>query len=59
MVIFTIIIFGLATVRTFVPLMKQEAYDSFSTFIALTLVAVTMLWCYVWFLSQYININMK
>jgi hypothetical protein len=57
MVIFAIVIFGLATIRTFVPLAKEESYTKFSTFIALASVAGTMLWCYIWFLSQHIKLK--
>lgn len=57
MVIFAIVIFGLATIRTFVPLVKEESYTKFSTFIALASVSGTMLWCYIWFLSQHIKLK--
>ena len=57
MIIFAIIIFGLATIRTFVPLMKEESYSELGSFIALASVAGTMLWCYIWFLSQYIKLK--
>jgi hypothetical protein len=57
MVIFAIIIFGLATVRTFVPLMKEETYAKFGTYIGTISVAGTMLLCYIWFLSQHIKLK--
>jgi hypothetical protein len=57
MIVFAIIIFGLATVRTFTPLIKQDAYKTASGFIGTALVAATMLWCYVWFLTQHVNLK--
>ena len=57
MIVFAIIIFGLATVRTFTPLIKQDAYKTASGFIGTALVAGTMLWCYIWFLLQFVTIK--
>jgi hypothetical protein len=57
MIIFAIIIFGLATVRTFVPLMKEETYAKLGTFIGTISVAGTMLWCYIWFLLEHIKLK--
>jgi hypothetical protein len=57
MIVFAIIIFGLATVRTFTPFTKPETYKTASGFIGMAGVAFTMLWCYVWFLTQYVNLK--
>lgn len=57
MVIFAIIIFGLAVVRTIVPMASDKAYKNVPVFIGHLLVAITMVWCYIWFLSQYIKLK--
>lgn len=51
MIVFTIIIFGLATVRTIVPFTKEETYQTLSKFIATAITTGMMIWCYVWFLQ--------
>ena len=55
MVIFAIIIFALAGVRTltkFAQVIDNE--ESFGSILGAILVAITYWWCYIWFLSQYI-----
>ena len=51
MIVFTIIIFGLATVRTIVPFTKGKTYETLSTFIATAINTGMMIWFYVWFLQ--------
>jgi len=57
MLVFTIIIFGLATLRTITRLALDAKDDTQSTisFINNLLIAGTMIWCYVWFLIQFIE----
>jgi hypothetical protein len=55
MIIFSIIIFGLATIRTITPLTKEETYKSWPNFIGQMLVTVLMVWCYIWYLQQIIG----
>jgi hypothetical protein len=57
MLIFTIIIFGLATIRTITPFTKEETYRSFASFMGSLLVVSTMIICYIWFLKQYVSLN--
>lgn len=52
MLTFTIIIFGLATVRTLTPM--AEAKNVRLPQIA---IAITMIVAYVWFLNQFISLN--
>ena len=52
MLIFTIIIFGLATIRTIVPMAKKENVN-----LAQIILAVTMIVAYVWFLKQFVSLN--
>lgn len=57
MLIFTIIMFGLATIRTVVPFASNKAYGKFSDFVAKLIVASTMVMAYVWFLKQFVSLN--
>jgi hypothetical protein len=53
MLIFTIIIFGLATIRTIVPLVQnQNSID----FVSSIILATTMIITYIWFLSQFVKL---
>jgi len=53
MLIFTIIIFGLATIRTIVPLAQNQSQIDFVSNIIL---ATTMIIAYIWFLSQFVKL---
>ena len=57
MIIFAIIIFSLATIRTITPFSSSKPYENGSAFIGHLLVAITMIWCYIWFLGQYIKLK--
>lgn len=57
MLIFTIIIFGLATVRTITPFTDDDTYKKGSVFIARSFVLITMLMSYIWFLNQFISLK--
>jgi hypothetical protein len=57
MLILSIIIFGLAVVRSVVPFAKKEVYTSLADFIGNALVFLPMLICYVWFLNQFVSLN--
>lgn len=57
MLIFTIIIFGLATIRTVAPFASNKTYEKFSDFLAALIVASTMVMAYVWFLKQFVSLN--
>jgi hypothetical protein len=59
MVIFAIIIFGLAGVRTiskFVSDCLDPDENVIGRFISLSVV-ITYWWCYIWFLTQYITLK--
>lgn len=58
MVIFAIIIFALAGVRTLAKMV--ETYDnkeSGGSQLGSLVVAITYWWCYVWFLTQHVTLN--
>ncbi|CAB4128210.1 hypothetical protein UFOVP104_23 [uncultured Caudovirales phage] len=57
MLIFTIIFFGLATIRTITPFGDDETYKKGSSFIAKIFVLITMLISYIWFLNQFITLK--
>lgn len=57
MLTFTIIMFGLATLRTITPFMKEDTYKSLSSFIASSLLCITMVISYIWFLQQFIQVK--
>lgn len=57
MLIFTIIIFGLATIRTVVPFASDKSYEKFSDFVAKLIVSSTMVMAYIWFLKQFVLLN--
>ena len=57
MLIFTIIMFGLATIRTITPFSKDESFEKLGSFIARVLVASTMVMSYIWFLKQFVSLN--
>lgn len=51
---FAIIIFGLATVRTWtiIPTKGKKYKNDPVGFLVDLLIAITMSWCYIWFISQ-------
>jgi len=55
MKIFTIIVFGLAVLRTLQPFANDETYKRIPNFIASTILASTMCGAYIWFLKSVIN----
>lgn len=57
MKIFTIIIFGLATLRTIMMLTKKENTDIPNGLIATLFMVITMIIAYVWFLQQFITLK--
>lgn len=58
MVIFAIIIFALAGVRTLADLVETlENGEIIGSKIGAVLVAITYWWCYVWFLTQHVTLN--
>lgn len=52
MLIFTIIVFGLATVRTLLPMRDPDEVN-----FASIAVAATMIISYVWFLQQFVSVR--
>ena len=52
MLIFTIIIFGLATIRTIVPLVEKDNWTA-----GQLITTVTMVIAYIWFLNQFISLK--
>ena len=55
MIIFAMVMFGFAGVRTLAKIVearqnKASIYDKIGTLV----VAITYWWCYIWFLTQYI-----
>ena len=58
MVIFAIIMFALAGVRTLSNIVKTISNnESFASIIGSFLVAITYWWCYIWFLSQFVTLK--
>lgn len=58
MLIFTIIMFGLAGVRTLVGILKTLLEkERTSSIIGSILVAITYWWAYIWFLQQFITLK--
>lgn len=59
MVIFAIIVFGLAGIRTISQLVI-DVYDTHETTFGIfmsSLIVVTYWWCYIWFLTQYVTLK--
>ena len=55
MIIFAIIVFALAGVRTLAKMIETyENKESGGSQLGSLVVAITYWWCYIWFLSQYI-----
>jgi len=54
---FTIIMFGLATLRIIAPFMREDIYESFSSFITSSLLCITIVVSYIWFLHQFIQVK--
>lgn len=57
MKIFTIIIFGFATIRAIMLFNKKENTATINDIIATLFVSVTMVIAYVWFLQQFITLK--
>ena len=58
MVIFAIIIFALAGVRTLAGIVEaHENEEPTSIKLGSLVVAITYWWCYVWFLTQHVTLN--
>lgn len=58
MLIFAIIIFALAGVRTLANLVETlENGETLGSKIGASLVAITYWWCYIWFLIEHVNLK--
>jgi hypothetical protein len=57
MIVFMLVVFGLATIRTITPFAKNENYESASSFIAQLLLTVPTVICYVWLLKHFVTLN--
>jgi phosphatidylglycerophosphate synthase len=57
MLIFVILIFGLATVRAFTSFLSTKEGTTEPTTIGKLLVAITMLISYIWFLNYLVDTN--
>lgn len=57
MIVFILIIFGLATLRTISEFAKAENYKSGSKFIACLLVCITTIYAYGWLLNYFLQIK--
>ena len=55
MTVFSIIVFGLATVRTLTKMYFTDENEEGNLMLPRLIVAITMCWCYVWFLGEVIN----
>jgi hypothetical protein len=59
MLVFAIIIFGLATLRTFTAFLTAPMYESGWTFLGRVIIAATMVIAYIWFLTESISVSAK
>jgi len=55
MKILSIIIFGFALVRTMIPLLKKDGYDTFPKLFGIVVNIGLYLACYIWFLNLILN----
>lgn len=54
MKVFTLIIFGIAVIRTMTPFLKDETYNLLSELIARFLLMVSTILAYIWLLQQFV-----
>jgi len=54
MKLFSLIMFGLAVIRTITPFAKDETYQTATKFLGQLGVAITMIMAYVWLIKQFV-----